>query len=82
MDELDLDALEELLAVPEPVRRKTKAKSDDRSINGWFAQLHTTERDCEVPNHDEETRARSKGMTTVINDVAVCRVCFLAKKDR
>jgi hypothetical protein len=83
MDDLDLDALESILAEPEPVRRKrvSKAKTDDRSITGWFSILHTAQRNCEVPSHDEKERPRSKGMTTIINDVAVCRICFLNKKD-
>jgi hypothetical protein len=82
MDDMELDELEKLLAEPEPARRSRKPKTDDRTITGWFKVMHTAEGKCEVPSHDENDRPRSKGMTTIINGVHVCRVCFLAEKDR
>jgi hypothetical protein len=82
MDDLDLDELESILAEPEPARRTRKPKTDDRTITGWFKLLHTAQRDCEVPFHDENERPRSKGMTSIIDGVSVCRICFLAEKDR
>jgi len=89
-DELSLDFVESLLAQPNPTRgrRKTQQQEleEDRNVNTWFKYAKGFDenrelRNCEVPNHDE-SRPRNKGLTVIINDVAVCRVCFLAGRDR
>jgi hypothetical protein len=90
-DELSLDFVESLLAQPQTRGRKHKSEKqeleEDRNINVWFKYAKGIDssgelRNCEVPNHDESTRPRNKGLTVLINDVAVCRVCFLAGLDR
>lgn len=93
MSEMGLDEVEALLATPEPQKKKPasrKVSTDNRDITTWLKIPHTAERNCEVPNHDEavtnagydpEVRTRNKGMTTIINDLAVCRVCFLSGAD-
>jgi len=84
-EEMNLDEIEALLAEPDPVKktRTPRVNTDDRTIQGWFRLQHTSSRDCEVSLHDDLTdRPRNKGMTVVIGDVAVCRICFLASADK
>lgn len=90
-EDMDLDEIEKLLAQPDKTRSTAtrKASTDDRSIIGWFKLPHTVgnpddpdSRGCQVPAHDEEARPRNMGMVTIIDGVAVCRVCFLAQLDK
>lgn len=89
-DELSLDFVESLLAQPQTRGRTRKTKEEEleeRNINTWFKYAKGIDtsgelRNCEVPNHDESRRPRNKGLTIVINEMAVCRVCFLAGLDR
>lgn len=84
-DELSLDEIDIILAESEPKGRTGSRGQKDptktRDVQTWFKLNHTGERSCEVKRHDE-SRPRNKGMVTVINDVAVCRVCFLAGTDK
>jgi hypothetical protein len=77
-DELSLDQVDALLAIPQTRSRTTEK---ERNVKTWFKEWHTSDRPCEVAAHDN-TRPREKGMTTVINDVAVCRICYLAELDK
>jgi len=83
-DELSLDEILSMQAEVEPKsERKPRTKKDpfeDRSIENWFRLDKDHVRNCEVPEHNEE-RPRNKGMTVIINDVAVCRLCFLNRVD-
>lgn len=83
-EELDLETIERMLAEPQPTGTRTprtrKKDEDTRTVQSWFRLLHVSG-SCEVPNHDEDERPRNKGMTVVINDIHVCRVCFLGLKD-
>lgn len=89
-EELSLDFVESLLAQPQTRgRRKTESEEleEDRNINTWFKYAKGIDssgelRNCEVPKHDETNRPRNKGLTIVIGEMAVCRVCFLAGLDR
>lgn len=82
-DELSLEEAQSLLAAAPQVRAKTRRfNTDDRTYSGWFKLEHTANRDCEVPSHDESERPRKRGMVAIIDDVAVCRVCYLAERDR
>lgn len=83
-EELSLDFVEDLLAQPDTTRRaRASPKPDDRNINTWMQAQHIGTRNCEVPNHDESKRPRDKGMVTINKqDVAVCRICFLASLDK
>ena len=78
-DELSLDQIDAILAIPQS-RSRTTVK--ERNVKTWFKEWHTSDRPCEVQGHDETSRPRDKGMTTVVNDVAVCRVCYLAELDK
>ena len=78
-DELDLDQIDSLLAIPQG-RTRTREEVE-RNVKTWFKATHVSDRPCEVATHDE-SRPRSKGMTTVIKDVAVCRICYLAELDK
>lgn len=81
-EELSLDQIDALMAIPQ-TRPRTRTKDEERNVKTWFKVTHVTakERPCEVTLHDEQ-RPRNKGMTTLINDVAVCRVCYLAELDK
>lgn len=80
-DELSLDQIDALLAIPQA---RTRTTVQERNVKTWFKVTHVKakERPCEVPEHDEASRPRDKGMTTVINDVAVCRVCYINQLDK
>jgi len=82
-DELSLDFVESLLAQPDRTRGpNSKPKPDERNIKTWMSAMHIGARNCEVPQHDEN-RPRNKGMVTVNRqDIAVCRICFLAGLDK
>lgn len=77
-DELSLDQIDAILAIPQT---RSRTSPQERNVKTWFKAWHTSDRPCEVQGHDE-TRPRSKGMTTVVNDVAVCRICYLAELDK
>jgi hypothetical protein len=79
--ELSLDQVDALLAIPQTRPRTTE---QERNVKTWFKVTHVKaqEQPCKVTTHDETSRPRNKGMTTVINDVAVCRVCYLAELDK
>lgn len=83
-DELSLEEILALQAEPEPestrTPRKKKDPTEDRSVTNWFKLPHVPDRNCEVSDHNEE-RPRNKGMTVIVHDVAVCRVCFLRGTD-
>ncbi len=79
MGELNLDEIEAILATPEPTKRKAKTNVEDRTITTWFKLFHTFQRPCEVPAHEVEER---KAACVIINDVAMCRKCFLGEKDK
>lgn len=78
-DELSLDQIDAILAIPQ--QRASRTTEKERNVKTWFKEYHTSDRPCEVQGHDED-RPRNKGMTTVINDTAVCRVCYLAELDK
>ena len=78
-DELSLDEVDSLLAIPVT---RARTKDDDRNVKTWFKAVHVDDRPCEVAAHDETSRPRKKGMTTIVNDVAVCRICYLAELDK
>jgi hypothetical protein len=78
-DELSLDQIDALLAVPQT---RSRTKNEERNVKTWFKVNHTSDRSCEVQGHDETSRSRNKGVTTVIGDVAVCRICYLAELDK
>jgi len=88
-DDLTLEEAEALLAQPDaPRRRVKKALLDERTLMSWIKLEHhsvnfeTGERyQCEVPGHDE-SRPRDKGMVVIINEIPVCRLCFLNEVDR
>jgi hypothetical protein len=79
--ELSLDQVDALLAIPQT---RARTKEEERNVKTWFKVTHTkaAEQPCQVTLHDEASRPRNKGMTTMINDVAVCRVCYLAELDK
>lgn len=81
-DELSLDEIDSIMAQSEPTRTPRAPKKDDRSVTAWFKSYHiiSGERPCEVAKHDE-SRPRNKGMVTIVNDKAICRVCFLNQLD-
>jgi hypothetical protein len=78
-DELSLEFIESLEA-ERPTRQSRTAK-DTRDVTSWFKAYHTGDRNCEVKAHNE-SRPRNKGMCTIVNDIAVCRICFLASLDK
>ena len=78
-DELSLDQVDALLAIPQA---RSRTKDEERNVKTWFKVTHVSDRPCEVVGHDETSRPRSKGQTTVINAVAICRVCYLAELDK
>jgi len=80
-DELSLDQIDALLAIPQTRSRTTP---QERNVKTWFKAVHVPakERSCEVPAHDEASRPRNKGMVTVVDGVAACRVCYLAELDK
>lgn len=82
-DELTADEALTLLAAEDtgPKRRSKKISTDDRTIQTWIKLQHNITRDCEVRTHDESDRPRNKGVTVIIDDVAVCRICFLLGRD-
>lgn len=84
-DELSLDDIEALEALPEPApspkKRARKDPTADRSIKGWIALYHSFQHECEVPIHDEE-RPRRKGAHVEIEGKWVCRICFLSSLDK
>lgn len=77
----ELDAILGDSAEVVPQRRVRKDPHVDRTISGWFRAFHSFQRDCEVLLHDE-ARPRNKGACAIINDVAVCRICFLNERDK
>jgi hypothetical protein len=82
-EDQDPDFLSKLLEEGDiaPKRRTRRALTDVRSLENWIKLQHTN-RDCEVPLHDSVTdRPRNKGMSVIVNDIAVCRVCFLESAD-
>lgn len=78
-EELSLDQIDALMAIPQA---RTRTKDEERNVKTWFKATHVQGRPCEVAHHDESTRPRSKGMTVVLNDVSVCRICYLAELDK
>lgn len=81
-DELSQDEVLSLLAQDDkPKRKSKKVSTDDRTIGTWIKLQHIANRDCEVSTHDESDRPRNKGMTVVIDEIAVCRICFLLGRD-
>ncbi|HEY1248821.1 MAG TPA: hypothetical protein VGE97_07540 [Nitrososphaera sp.] len=79
-DELDLDQIDSLLAIPQGRTRGERTKNVERNVKTWFKVPHVKS-SCQVAAHDE-SRPRDKGMMTLINDVAVCRICYLTELDR
>lgn len=83
-DELSEDEVLNLLAEPSrstTTRTRGKSGDEERTLKHWFDRPHT-KKPCEVPKHHKESRSVTKGLTTMIDGVAVCRVCYLDGKDR
>jgi hypothetical protein len=84
LEDQDVGFFAELLESDDrPKRRVRKSLTDVRTLENWIKLQHTANRECEVPLHDAITdRPRTMGMMVIINDMAVCRMCFLAEADK
>ena len=83
-EDSDVDFLSDLLEQGDtvPKRRAKKSLTDVRSLENWIKLQHTSQRVCEVPLHESVSdRPRNQGMTVIIGNVAVCRLCFLESAD-
>lgn len=86
-DELSLEDIEAIQKTPEKPTQKRgsrKVSTDNRDIQTWLKLQHISDRDCEVELHEAtvpDNRPRNMGMTVIINDIAICRYCFLAGAD-
>jgi hypothetical protein len=82
----DVDWAAILAAGDDPPKRRSVKKSlfDERILANWIRLQHSSDRDCECPNHEAVTdRERNKGMTAIVpdKDMAICRICFLEHAD-
>jgi hypothetical protein len=69
----------DLVSIPGTTKR-IRINLDDRSWEMWW-KLPTMADVCAVPNHDEDEADR-KRMCMPINDVMVCRYCYVNSRDK
>jgi len=64
---------------PGTTRSKT-VNIDDRSFPMWW-RLPVTLSNCECKNHDEEEAGRRR-MCALVDDIYICRYCYVNSRDK